>query len=172
MVAALEAEGQANMDLWVLPVSGSGQARPLIATKHNEDYGRVSPAGNWIAYESDETGSQEIYIQAYPNLGSKIRVSRNGGQAPVWSRDGRELYFASTLIAVGVKIMSVAVDVGPPLRAEAPEELFETDMFPAPFDVCPDGRFVFIHFSQEMPTVHGVDVAVGWTQTLPQMVPK
>ncbi len=172
IVASLEATGEANWDIWVLPVSGDEKAYPLIASKHNEDFPRVSPDGSWVAYQSDETGRPEVYVQAYPGLGSKIRVSRNGGQTPVWSHDGKELYFASGFTPMGVKIMSVPMDLGPPLVAGAPFELFETTMFPGQFDVCPDGRFVLVQFPDEMPTVEGVDVAVGWTQTLPELVPK
>ena len=173
MVATLEAIGQSNWDIWVFPLVGEEDAYPLIATRHREDFGRVSPDGSWIAYESDETGRLEIYIQAYPGLGSKIRLSRDGGQAPVWSHAGDELYFASGAnSATGVEILSVAIDLGPPLVAGSPVKLFETTMFPGQFDVCPDGRFVFIQFKQELPTVHGVDVALGWTQTLSQLVPK
>lgn len=172
MVAALQSKGEDKMDLWVLPVSGGGEAHPLIATKHQEDYGRISPDGNWIAYQSGETGASEVYIQAYPDLGSKIRVSKNGGAIPVWSHDGTELFFASSMSPVDVGILSVSIEVGPPLRAGAPVELFKTDMFPSLFDVCPDGRFVFIRFTEFMPAVRGVDVALDWSRTLDQLVPK
>jgi hypothetical protein len=171
MVAALQSKGEDEMDLWVLPVAGDGEARPLIATKHQEDYGRISPDGNWIAYQSDETGDSEIYIQAYPDLGSKIRVSRNGGAMPVWSHDGTELFFASGMSPVDVGIMSVSIDLGPPLRAGAPVELFRTDMYPNLFDVCPDGRFVFIQFTEFLPAVRGVDVALDWGRSLPGLMP-
>jgi len=150
----------------------SGEAHAIRVTEEDDDYAQFSPDGNWIAYESDETGRPEVYVQAYPDLGHKIRVSRNGGQTPVWSRDGRELYFASGITPMGVKILAVSIDLGPPLIAGAPLELFETSTFLGRFDVCPDGRFVIIQFPEALPRVQGIDVAVGWTQTLPQLVPQ
>ncbi len=171
LVAELEADAQTNMDLWILPVSGDGEARPLLATQHDEALGRISPDGEWIAYQSNETGAYEVYIQSYPDLGNKIRVSRNGGERPVWSHDGRELFFASGLSPMNMTIASVPIDPGPPFRAGAPVELFETNLFPAPFDVCPDSRFVMIQFTDFLPPVRGVDVALDWTRTLTDLVP-
>ncbi len=170
LVASLEATGGADWDIWVLPLDGDEQARPLIATKHFEDWGKISPDGRWIAYMSDETGSPEIYVQAYPNLGNKIRLSRNGGVSPVWSHDGRELYFLSPLAGLEGAMMAVPIDPGPPLAAGAPQKLFEILAYPGPLTICPDGRFVFIQYPTTSPEVRSLDVAVGWTRTLPQLL--
>jgi serine/threonine-protein kinase len=54
-----------------------------------------SPDGRWLAYTSDEAGTPEVYVRPFPGLGAKVRVSNVGGRFPVWSRNGRELFFAS-----------------------------------------------------------------------------
>ncbi len=170
LVASLETTGGADWDIWVLPLSDDEQARPLIATKHIEDLAQVSPDGQWIAYMSDETGRQEIYLQAYPNLGSKIRLSRNGGFFPAWSHDGRELFFREPNSGLGATIMAVSIDPGPPLSAGAPVQLFEIEAVLGPFTVCPDGRFVFIQLPPSFHEVQSLDIAFGWTDTLPQLL--
>ena len=91
---------------------------------------------------------------------------------PVWSRDGKELFFKTGPSPLNMTIMSVPIESGPPLRASAPVALFETNMFPGPFDVCPDGRLLLIQFTDFLPPVHGVDVALDWTSTLSELVPK
>ena len=98
------------------------------------------------------------------------RLSRNGGDFPAWSLDGSELFFTEWSSGAEFTIMAVAIDPGPPLVAAVPVELFETLAFPQPFGVCPDGRFVLIQFPSSFAEVESLDVAVGWTRTLPQLV--
>jgi serine/threonine-protein kinase len=81
-----------NQDLWVQPLDG-GAARPYLRTSAREVGARVSPDGRWVAYTSDETGRDEVYVQSYPTPGRKALVSAQGGMHPVWRRDGRELYY-------------------------------------------------------------------------------
>jgi Tol biopolymer transport system component len=86
-------EVQANRpDIWMQPLDGAA-ARPFATTPAREFGARVSPDGRWVVYQSDESGSYEVYVQSYPNPGLKTRVSAGGGVNPVWRRDGRELYY-------------------------------------------------------------------------------
>ena len=95
-------------DLWLLPMSG-GQDRkpvPLLQTEFNEHLGRVSPDGRWIAYVSDESGSNEVYVRPFRGPGPKRRISANGGSEPKWRGDGKELFYLAadgSVIAVGVR---------------------------------------------------------------------
>ncbi len=87
-------------DIWVLrmgdPSASSGQVRkaqPFLRTPFNESAARFSPDGRWLAYVSDESGRYEVYVQPYPGPGGKRQISTEGGTEPVWSRNGRELFY-------------------------------------------------------------------------------
>lgn len=80
-------------------------AGAFLATPSQERNARLAPNGRYVAYVSDESGRPEVYVQPFPDGGQRITVSTEGGQAPVWSRDGSELFYvdpAETLVAVDV----------------------------------------------------------------------
>jgi serine/threonine protein kinase/Tol biopolymer transport system component len=98
-----------GIDLWSLERTGSGegdwQARPFLATPSQERDARLAPNGRYVAYSSDESGRDEVYVQPFPDGGQRTTVSTEGGTAPVWSRNGSELLYvdpADTLVAVDV----------------------------------------------------------------------
>jgi dipeptidyl aminopeptidase/acylaminoacyl peptidase len=112
-------------DLWLLPMSTrqvDRQPVALLKTPFNEVSGRFSPNGRWLAYVSDESGTSEVYVQAFPDLGSKQRISINGGNAPRWRGDGTELFY----LAADGTLMSVSVKLGVNFRASTPTPLFKT----------------------------------------------
>jgi Tol biopolymer transport system component/predicted Ser/Thr protein kinase len=87
-------------DLWTLPLDVSdpdhpkpGKSEPFLRTPSNEHFPAASPDGRWIAYQSDESGKFEVYVRPFPGPGGKSQISNAGGQLPVWSRNGRELFF-------------------------------------------------------------------------------
>ena len=140
-------ERSGNQDIWIQPSNG-GEPRPYLTTVAHENAARVSPDGKWVAYQSDETGRYEVYVQAYPTPGRRWSVSVRGGFHPVWARNGRELFFWR-----GDQLMAVAVTPGPanePLRFGTPTPLFRapypkgTSLAAAMYDVAPDGRFVVV----------------------------
>ena len=99
-----ELDPDSGYDLWTLALDVSdrdhpkpGKPEPFLRTPANERHPAVSPDGRWIAYESDESGSSEVYVRPFPmspgGLGGKSQISRFGGQMPIWSRDGKELFF-------------------------------------------------------------------------------
>ena len=132
-------------DIWVPPVP-SGPARPVAATPAQETAGRVSHDGRWLAYQSDETGRNEVYVDAFPTLGRKMLVSVGGGVNPVWSWDGRELYYwqVDQLIAARVE----PGPAGAPLEIRERKRLFRAPYFDnvhAMYDVTRDGnRFAMV----------------------------
>lgn len=120
---------------------------PLIVTPFDEEAIALSADGRWIAYQSDETGRTEVFVRAFPNTSAfKHQVSNGGGTAPLWSRDGRELFFVSA----GADMMSARVTPGSPVQITAPVPLFHIadDLlnveyaFYTPWDVARDGRFI------------------------------
>src|SRR3984957_7717539 len=119
----------------------------------NETNARLSPNSEWIAYDSHETGRDEIFVQTFPKPGGKWQVSTSGGERPVWSRDGTELYFVDQDGAMN----AVSVKSGPAggFQSSSPQVLFNphaagyrTDTF----DVAKDGRFLIPTIVQQLGT--------------------
>jgi len=132
-------------DLWVQPLDGS-PARSYVATPAHELGARVSPDGRWVAYQSDETGRDEVYVQSFPTPGRRTLVSAGGGVNPVWRGDGRELYYWRI-----DQLVAVRVDGGrsaEPLAVRDRTLLFRAPYFAnvhAMYDVSPDGtRFTLV----------------------------
>jgi hypothetical protein len=137
-----------GQDLWVLPVTSEGRVapgsapKPYVQTKANELRGRFSPESppKWVAYESDETGNSEIYVQSFPEPRGKIRISTNGGRYPQWGVDSGELFYVS----LDGELMAVNLRSGADsLEPSAPRELFPLpamEMGWSPYEVTPDGQ--------------------------------
>jgi eukaryotic-like serine/threonine-protein kinase len=115
-------DSRTGWDVMELPLDGSGPARPLIRTSFNERWSSLSPDGHWVAYSSDESGRPEIYVQSFPNLGSKSRVSTTGGGFPQWRNDGKEILFYGLDFQ---SVMSADTQVSPAFHASAPRLLFK-----------------------------------------------
>jgi len=108
-------------DIWVLPMSGAGKPFPFLQTPFNESDAQFSPDGHWIAYVSDNSGREEVYVRAFtPKAGGELPVSTAGGVQPRWDNDGKKLYFG---VQEG-KILAVDVTGGTTFRAGTPEEIF------------------------------------------------
>src|SRR5262249_48801019 len=86
---------QTGFDLWVLPISGDKKPFPFLKTPFDERNGQFSPDGKWIAYQSNESGRFEIYVQPFPGPGGKLQVSNNGGAQPRWNKNGKEIFYVS-----------------------------------------------------------------------------
>jgi Tol biopolymer transport system component len=96
---------ETNWDIWALPMSGERKAFAVVRSKFEERDGRFSPDGKWIAYQSNDTGRFEIYVQSFQGSAERRRISPDGGVQPCWSRDGRELFY----IALDEQLMTVPV---------------------------------------------------------------
>jgi Tol biopolymer transport system component len=115
----METDGSMT-DVWMLPLTGDRTPRPFIKSKFMEGSGRFSPDGRWVAYCSNESGRAEVYVQPWPGPGPKIQISSEGGTDPIWSRDGKELFYRN-----GDQMMVVAVSTQPTFRASKPRLLWE-----------------------------------------------
>lgn len=162
-------------DIYLMNLDGARKSEPLIHSKANELNGEVSPDGRWVAYDSDESGQFEIYVRPFPDAygGSRWQVSASGGRQPVWSRDGRELFYRSYSGAV----MAVPVSTSPVFAPGRPEKVFEGGYAGSgasgggrTFDISPDGkRFLMLKAAsrQEMEIV----VVLNWFEELRRLAP-
>ena len=136
-----------RVDTWMLPLTGDRKPIPLLVSEYEETASQLSPDSRWVAYQSDVSGTNEIYLQSVNGDGSagrqKIRVTANGGVQPRFRGDGRELFF----IANDGQMMAVSLEAeGETLRASAPKALFQTYILPAgagasfEYDVTSDGQ--------------------------------
>ena len=97
---------EANLDLWYVSMTGDRKGVPYLQTTHQESRGRFSPDGKWVAYTSNQSGRQEIWVAAFPSPTTNQQVSFGGGENSVWRRDGKELYYRSAqgnLMAIPVE---------------------------------------------------------------------
>jgi eukaryotic-like serine/threonine-protein kinase len=149
-------------DLWVLPLMGDAKPYPLMQTESFEDSGAFSPDGHWVAFGSNETGRNEIYVTSFEHPGEKWRISTDGGFNPRWRHDGRELFFLSA----DNQLMSVEIKPGAAFASGTPAALFKTDPLTSDYDTAADGqRFAFV---VSAPGVQRLPFAVDtdWTRDL------
>jgi Tol biopolymer transport system component len=108
-------------DIFALPMSGQATPMPIVKTQFAEMWATFSPDVKYIAYQSNESGRAEIYVQEFPEARNKWQVSTAGGTEPYWRGDGREIFYRS-----GTRLMSVPVQTGATFTAGTPAPLFET----------------------------------------------
>jgi serine/threonine-protein kinase len=158
-----------------MTIGQPSDVKVLVKSKFCNDFPAVSPDGRWMAYDSNVSGRYEIYVERYPELDNREQIS-TGGRRPLWSRNGRELFFVSL---EGRQMLAVAVQPGKTLVAGRPQVLFDFASQPPtggyrPFDIAPDGRFVIIR-SGQAEAAGGTDsslvVVLNWFEELKRLVP-
>ena len=167
--------GGSDFDIWVMPMEGDREPFPFLETPFNEGAPMFSPDGRWIAYVSDESGRNEVYVQPFPDPGGKRQISTEGGGDQVWSRDGQELFYLN-----GNQMMAVEIETEPGFTAGTPRLLFEGPFQPslgriAPYDVTADGQ-QFVMFQdpsitdseQQSPQIN---IVTNWFEELKERVP-
>ena len=171
-LAYTPASPETGTDIWVLPLEGDHKPWPFAQTKFMERQSRFSPDGHWIAYASDESGRDEVYVQPFPGPGGKLQVSTEGGNWPVWARDGRDLFYLS-----GTKMMSVSITVHPNLIVSAPRFVVEVSpsipgrFANAAYDTSPNGqRFLFVR-AKEQTAPGEIRVVLNWSEELKRLAP-
>ena len=166
-----------KFDLWILPLDGSAPDEPkpsvFLETAFDKFALTFSPDGRWIAYQSDETGQMQVYVQGAPRAGGtppaagKWQISTEGGTTPVWARSGRELFYRNS-----DKVMAVEVEPGPAFRAGTPKMLFEGRFERGGYDVAPDGRrFLMMQSAQADTGPPQLHVVMDWFEELKRRAP-
>ena len=157
-------ENYVASDLLAVPMTGSDRTPIVIAdSEFEERMGNFSPDGQWVVYETDESGRPEIVVTPFPRRGGITRVSTDGGATPRWRDDGNEIYF----IAPDGKMMGAAVSrAGSGLTIDKPVPLFSThiagQMFTFQYVVSPDGRFLIGNRQVERASAPPITLLQNW----------
>jgi Tol biopolymer transport system component len=151
--------------IWVLPLFGDRKPFAYVQTEFEENQPRLSPDGRWLAYRSNESKRNEVYVLSFPQPSEKWQISTDGGQSPVWSRDGRELFYYSA----DNKVMAVEIKPGAQFQFGVPKALFEVRIAPQASNtslaVSKDGRFllpVLVDQEESIP----MTVVLNWPEML------
>jgi serine/threonine-protein kinase len=169
---AVRISGSSDIVRWSF--SNPTEIANVVATPAGEGNlgASLSPDGRWLAYVSNQTGGNELWVRPFPGPGAPVRVSPNGGTDPVWARNGRELYYLSQ-----DHLMAVRMGAGSTLTFEIPSALFDATPFridnqPPAFDVAPDGRFIMLKGNNDGQTdSQRLVVVLNWAQELARTTP-
>ena len=171
-VAYTRGTAATGFDLWVAPVSGAGQPMAVASSPGAEDSGVFAPDGRWIAYQSNESGRNEIYVKRFTGgtaPATAVNVSRNGGTQPLWRGDGQEMFF----LALDGSVMAAGVNgSGEAFAAQAPRKLFNVPVslvIRRSYDVTSDGQtFLIPMFDESVKQTITVAPPLPTTQTTAQ----
>jgi eukaryotic-like serine/threonine-protein kinase len=155
-------------DLWSLSLSAGSQPQPFAPSRFNESSPTFSPDGRWLAYVSDESGRNEVYLRSFPGPGESHTVSVGGGSDPVWDRRGRELFYRN-----GDSMMVVTVTTQPTFIAGRPRLLFTGPFVRGNnYDVSPDGEsFVMVESGEDSGAATKINVMLNWFDELKRLIP-
>jgi serine/threonine protein kinase len=165
-----------GQDLWVAEQAsesaiGDLKPSPYLQAAFDEKHGRFSPNGRWVAYTSNESGRDEVYVQSFPLSGAKFQISANGGREPQWRKDGTELFYIAedrTLMAVPVKLAESAAE---PLQVGSPKRLFpmpfvDTFIIGLSYEVSRDGARFLMPVPPSGTTAPPLTVVLNWQAQL------
>ena len=171
-----ETRPETGSDIWVLPLEEERKPRLWLQTPYNEATARISPDGHWLAYTSDESGRNEIYVRPFPGPGPQYQISTEGGQELAWSPKGNELFYR--VGAQREKMMVVDIETQTTFSAGKPRVLFEAAYYTggvtgAEYSVFPDAQ----HFlmmkakAEQAAALTQINVVQNWFEELKQKVP-
>jgi len=167
-------------DITMMSMETDHAIKPLLKEKHNEDHPRISPSGRWLAYASNESGRNEVYVRPFPQVNEgRWQISIGGGSGPLWSPDGSELFYRNA-----ESVMVVPVETEPVFKAGKPRELFRGSYYYASagqavlpmWDISPDGKR-FLMFKEAVSSTaaaggpHKINIVLNWFEELKQRAP-
>lgn len=169
-LAYSETRVETGEDLWLLPLRNEATSRPFASTHAREQQPAFSPDARWLAYVSNESGHDEVYVRPMVGDAGKWQISYGGGVEPLWSPNGREIFFRDD-----EKTYSVNVTIGPGVAFRTPKVLFEgryilSAVGSQNYDVSVDGRFLMVSSGTADATAP-LNVVTNWLQELDRLVP-
>ena len=155
VILTVEQSGMTLRDIFAVQPHVRSSPTAILASRFDESDAVFSPDGRWMAYRSNESGRDEIYVQPYPPTGQRQQISAEGGTFPVWRRDGKELFYR-----FGKQLMAAETRFVPVFSASKPKLLFKGD-FDTNFDVSADGqRFLMVKLPKQPPRTE-IKVVLG-----------
>ena len=165
--------GGTNLDLWLLPLQGEQKTAPFLGTPFTESQGRFSPDSRYVAYVSNDSGKNEVYVRSISSdgkAGGQQMISQGGGSQPLWRRDGKELFYLSA----DTKVMAVPVSTAPAfLRLGAPVALFSAPIYGGGRNLnahrwaaMPNGQKFIINSVLTESASEPVTVIINWKELL------
>ncbi len=159
-----------NSDIWAFPTAG-GEPVALIASSFSEDFASISPDGRWMAFVSDESGSEEVYVTTFPDPARRWQVSPDGGSFPRWRGDARELFFTNA----GGDLYSAEIDgSGETFDVGEIKKLFSWNLAPGfrwPYDVSSDGQKFLLNRGTAAAESDPMTVVLNWDAELEEVHP-
>ena len=174
-----EGRDKNGFDLYLLSLRPPRTERPLVATKAAEVSAELSPDGRWLAYQSSDSSPSDVFVRPFPNVDAGLtQVSRGGGRMPLWSRDGRELFY----VTLSNVLMRVQIEPGDSFRFGSAEKALEGRYYmpggtnSRTFDISADGkRFLMIKSVAPTSTDGNVTsnlvVVQNWFEELRRLLP-
>jgi Tol biopolymer transport system component len=157
-------------EIWLVPLQGDEKPRPLVSSERHEAFGAISPDGRWLAYASNKTETWEIFVRSLESSEVEKQISSGGGEEPLWSSRGDEVFYRNA-----DRIMRVQIETEPVLRAELPRLAVRGDYHQSAglsYDVAPDGkRFIVNKPVGEGRVATEIRVIEGFFAELERLVP-
>ena len=183
-LAFIEIISDTATDIWTLSLENGGKAktRPFLQSPFLKRWVEFSPDGRWLAYVSNESGRDEVYVQPYPGPGGRQQVSTDGGIEPAWAHNGREMFYVKpSPNGAGpnstMRMMAVDVTLQPTFTAGKPHVVFEgpftSTAYLRNYDLTPDDRRFFMVQLKETsePPLREMILVQNWFQELKRRVP-
>jgi serine/threonine-protein kinase len=166
-----ETRAETSADLWTLTLDGDRTPRPLLQTRDAEQEAAVSPDGRSIAYAANRSGLIVVYVADFPALTNTVQASTGYARLPVWSRDGRRLFFKESGSVIDAVAISRAGSHAA-LTVSKPQRIVEGPSAPlGPYDVTPDGRFVVVDGEAVAGAVSELKIVLNWFTELRAKLP-
>ena len=177
VIAFVDGESESIETIWTVRADGGSEAQRFLPEGEVGAYAEFSPDGRWLAYAALERDEEfVVYVRPYPAGAPRVRISPGSGYAPMWSRDGRRLFYL-TPFSNSSTLMAVAIEADLTLRAGKPEPLYSAPWgryHPVrAYDFSPDGtRVVFPTSPSPLPPqpVTKIDIVLNWGSELAQLV--
>lgn len=154
-----------DRNVWLLPLTRNAKPQPLLTGDSTKQFGEVSPDGQWLLYQSDESGRNDVYVTSFPARTGRWLVSENGGILPKWSATGQEIFYLSqdhsTLFSAAVRTHGAA------FRVSSVQRLFSAPMVAGrgyPYDVSRNGSRFLVVVSSGVTTP--LTLVVDWPSEL------
>ena len=161
--------------IFTMRLDGEAKVEPFHVTQFYENHPVFSPDGNWIAFNSNRSGRDEIYVKRYPSKGGLIPITTEGGTRPLWSPDGKEIFYND-----GAKMMAVSVQRQPSLKAGKARGILpllspgfqgKSGRMRIEYDLTPDGRRFLMVKRGEVSLPSQIHVVLNWSEELKRLVP-